>query len=69
MEAGSLFQYFTTLIEKPILSSGDGSYLGVPRKGILLGRHELEEEKNKFGSTFDRLVNIFNAIGNKVVKD
>ncbi len=29
-EAGSLFQYFTTLTEKADLSFGGGSHLGVP---------------------------------------
>ncbi len=37
-EAGSLFQYFTTL-------TGDGSHLGVPCRGALLGRVEREGGK------------------------
>ncbi len=38
-EAGSLFQYFTTL------SFGGDSHLGVPCRGVLLGRVEWEGGK------------------------
>ncbi len=44
-EAGSLFQYLTTIIEKLTLSSGDGSLLGVPWRGAFLGCVEWEGEK------------------------
>ncbi len=46
-EAGSLFQYFTTLTEKadPLLQRRL-----VPRRGALLGRDEWRGSKNKFGT-------------------
>ncbi len=43
-EAGSLFQYFTTLTEKAC-----GSHLGKPCRAALLGRFACEVEKNNFG--------------------
>ncbi len=44
-EAGSLFQYFTTLADMPTISFGVGSHLGVPCRGALLGRIEREGGK------------------------